>query len=368
MTDLSILLGLTGLNIDGGIASVSRCVVRAIDERAVAGAIRRADRVLLLDEPDDAPSDPPRGVQKIAAGSQPRFAWHWLRTYLRHRHDIAFFDLVGLARVTQLPAPWLPPKRVVIFAHGIELTAAHEGARARALHSAWRILANSEFTARTLRDMHPELAERIFVVPLCISPERTQSWEAATESAAPPREPVALIVGRMWPDERGKGHDELIAAWPTVRRAVPDAQLWIVGGGADVPRLEQLARDHGAEGVKFWGRVADTELADLYRRASLYAMPSRQEGFGLAYAEAMWFGTPCLGSTADAAAQVIRDGETGRLVPYGDVAAIGAATAEILSNPIRAREMGERAQREAHERFTYPRFRDDLLRALEISA
>jgi phosphatidylinositol alpha-1,6-mannosyltransferase len=171
----------------------------------------------------------------------------------------------------------------------------------------------------------------------------------------------------MSSEERGKGHEQLIDAWRKVRRAVPGAELWIAGGGDDVPRLEALARRCGGGGVRFLGRVSDAELASLYRRASLYAMPSRQEGFGLAWAEAMWFGLPCIGSTADAASQVIDDGDSGRLVPWGDVPALARAVIEILSHPEEARRMGERGRQLVRERFGYARFRTDLLRALELA-
>jgi phosphatidylinositol alpha-1,6-mannosyltransferase len=183
----------------------------------------------------------------------------------------------------------------------------------------------------------------------------------------PSREPAALIVGRMWSVERGKGHDELIAAWPAVRRHVPHAELWVAGGGDDVPRLVAKARDCGvADAVRFLGRVSDAELGALYQRASVFAMPSRQEGFGLAFAEAMWWGLPCIGTTADAAGQVIVAGETGELVPYGDIAALAPALVRLLSDRERSVRMGEAGRRRAREHFGYARFRRDLLTALEL--
>jgi phosphatidylinositol alpha-1,6-mannosyltransferase len=128
-----------------------------------------------------------------------------------------------------------------------------------------------------------------------------------------------------------------------------------------------MARERGVAGaVRFLGRVTDAELGDLYRRASVFAMPSRQEGFGLVYAEAMWHGLACVGSTADAAGQLIVDGETGHLVPYADARATADAVAALLCDPARARAMGEAGRRRARERFGYPRFRADLLAALEL--
>jgi len=365
----SILLGLTGLRIDGGIAAVSRCIARALDEEVRAGRLDRTDRVLLLDDPGAAADPPARGEQHWSRGSQARFVWQCWRAYRRHRHDLVLFDLVGLARGTAFPLPGFPPPRTAIFVHGTELDAARDGSRARALARAQVVLANSQFTADRLERDLPALAGRIRVVPLCIDPERIRLWESAERaSPAPRREPAALIVGRMWSTERGKGHDELIAAWPSVRRAVPDAELWIVGGGDDAARLAAATRAAGvAECVRFLGRVSDAELGALYRRASVFALPSRQEGFGLVYAEAMWWGLPCIGSTADAAAQVIAERETGELVSYGDADALARALAGLLSDPGRAARMGEAGRRRAREHFHYGRFRADLLAALGLS-
>jgi phosphatidylinositol alpha-1,6-mannosyltransferase len=367
VTGPSVLLGLTGLGIDGGIAAVSRCITRALDAETRGGRLGPVDRVLLLDEAARPPPAPPATDQRLSGGSQARFVWQLWRSFRHRRPDLVLFDLVGLARSVILPLPGFPPPRYAIFAHGIELDAAREGARAAALEHASVILTNSEFTADRVRREHPALQDRVRPVVLCIDPDRVAAWEESAPAAEPTREPAAVIVGRMSSEERGKGHDELIACWPEVVRAHPDAQLWVVGGGDDVPRLEARARASGAgDAVRFLGRLPDDELADVYRRASIFAMPSRQEGFGLTYAEAMWFGLPCIGSTADAAGQVISDGETGLLVPYGETAPLARALVDLLGNRERLSALGEAARLRARERFSFPRFRVDLLAALEI--
>jgi phosphatidylinositol alpha-1,6-mannosyltransferase len=368
----SALLCLTGLRIGGGIAGVSRCIARALDEEVAAGRMERTDRVLLLEDDADPAPPPTRGDQHLARGSRARFVWQTWRTCLRHRPDLVLFDLVGLARA-RLSVPGLAPARTAIFVHGMELGAFDEGRSARArdaklLRRADLVLANSHFSAERLGRLLPEIADRLRVVPLCIDPDRVALWEEIEHAQpAPPRARAALIVGRMWAAERGKGHDELIAAWPAVRRAVPDAELWVAGAGDDAPRLAEEARKGGVgDAVRLLGSVSDAELASLYRRASVFAMPSRQEGFGLVYAEAMWWGLPCIGSTADAAGQVIAAGETGELVPYGDPAALARALVDLLSDRARSERMGEAGRRRARERFHYARFRRDLCAALGL--
>jgi phosphatidyl-myo-inositol dimannoside synthase len=361
-------LGFTGLRVDGGIAVVSRCIARALDEQTRAGRVVRTDRVLLFDDPSDATPLPVSGEQHWSRQNQARFVWQAWRCYRRHRHDLVLFDFVGLARAVAIPLPGFPPPRLVIFVHGKELVVVGSGSRARVLRHAQVVLTNSDFTADGLRKELPELSDRIRVVPLCIDPERIEQWESAGPVPGEPRrELAALIVGRMWSEERGKGHDALIEAWPSVRRALPDAKLWIAGEGDDSARLVAKARDHGvADCVLFLGRVPNAELGSLYRRASVFAMPSCQEGFGLVYAEAMWWGLPCIGSTADAAGQVIAPGETGELVPYGDVPALSRALVGLLSDPDRVARMGAAGRKRARERFSYGRFREDLLTALQL--
>jgi phosphatidylinositol alpha-1,6-mannosyltransferase len=361
-----LLMGLTGLRVDGGIASVARCIARALDEECERGHLDRVDRVLLQEDPADPAPPPVRGEQRLSRDSQSRCVWQLWRSYRRHRHDLVFFDQLGLARSVGAPLPGFPPSRYAIFCHGIELDRVGTGPRRKVLAGAWRLLANSPHTAATLRERFPEVADRVVVTTLCIDPERARAWEREIADPPLPREPAALIVGRMWSEEPGKGHDALIEAWPEVLGRVPGAELWVTGAGDDRERLEAKARELAGDSVRFLGRVSDPELSRLFQRASVLAMPSQQEGFGLVYAEAMWHGLPCIGSTADAAGDVISDGETGVLVPYGDVPALANAVSAFLSDPERVARMGEAGRRRAREHFGYSRFRDDVLAALAL--
>src|SRR5262249_35874924 len=157
----------------------------------------------------------------------------------------------------------------------------------------------------------------------------------------------------VWSTERGKGHDALFQAWPAVLRRFPAAEVWVAGSGDDLEYLRGKARETGiGDRVRFLGRVSEEELGRLYRRGSLYAMPSRQEGFGLVYAEAMWHGMPCIGSTADAARELIDHGRTGLLIPYADPGALATALIELLGNRDRRDRMGEAARVHARATFT----------------
>jgi phosphatidylinositol alpha-1,6-mannosyltransferase len=167
-----------------------------------------------------------------------------------------------------------------------------------------------------------------------------------------------VILGRMSASERYKGHDQLILALPRVLADVPDATLVCVGRGDDVERLRTKAAALGVgRQVHFPGFVPETALAPLLHHTALFAMPSRGEGFGLVYLEAMRAAVPCLGSRDDAAADVIVDGETGFLVPHQDPDAIAGAVVRVLVDEQLRRRFGSAGRRRYEAVFAYPRFR-----------
>lgn len=361
-----ILFATVGFYGGGGVASVSRSIARALEEEVLAGRLQPFDTVSLNDN-RDGPQPSAQGVHVHARGGQACFAFQLWRSIRRCDPDLVLFDHAGLARAMQVPLPGLRRPDYAIFAHGGELTVIISGLRRRAFDRASIILTNSNFTADDVRRRFPALADRVHPVPLCIAPDLLDVWEEDPAVEPARRRPVVLIVGRMWSSERGKGHDALLAAMPRVRARIPEAELWIVGEGDDVPRLERLARQPGLDGaVRFLGSVSDRELGRLYRSAGVFAMPSRQEGFGLVYAEAMWHGLPCIGSTRDAAREVISERDTGLLVPYDAPVELADAIVTLLSDHALADRMGCAAAEDARRRFGYARFRADLLAALDL--
>jgi phosphatidyl-myo-inositol dimannoside synthase len=143
---------------------------------------------------------------------------------------------------------------------------------------------------------------------------------------------------------------------------VPDARLLVAGRGNDLERLRQKATALGlADAIVFLGFVPDQALLWLFGRVAAFAMPSRGEGFGLVYLEAMRRGVPCVGSVHDAAADIIVDGVTGRLVDQDDRAALANALSSMLEDDGRRRALGEAGRRRYEELFTFERYGERLL-------
>jgi len=153
-------------------------------------------------------------------------------------------------------------------------------------------------------------------------------------------EEIVLFVGIDFPR---KGGPTLLEAFETVRRQRPRAQLWIVGPDPGPTR----------EGVTWFGPLDRARVSSLFAQATVFAMPSVCEPFGLAMIEAMSHALPVVGTTVDAMREIVEDGETGFLVPPGDVTMLAERLIQLLSDAAFARQIGGRAQARVESRFLW---------------
>jgi glycosyltransferase involved in cell wall biosynthesis len=231
-----------------------------------------------------------------------------------------------------------------------------------ALDRAARLIAISSFTRDRFRAANPPFADR--AVDVCHLGVETLPGGAD----APSGPPTALIVGRMAGDERYKGHDLLLEIWGEVSAAVPGASLRIVGDGDDRARLERKAASLNlGDRVAFLGRLDEDALHAEYARCTAFVMPSRDEGFGFVFVEAMRAGRACVGSRG-AAAEIIEDGDTGLLVEPGDRAQLREGVIRLLRDRPAAEAMGARGRARFLQQFTEERFRGRFTALLPVAS
>lgn len=182
---------------------------------------------------------------------------------------------------------------------------------------------------------------------------------APYDLAAPPARDAAPRLVHLGRLRRYKGTHLVIEAFARLRRALPAASLDIVGGGPERAALErQAARLDLAEAVRFHGHLPLPALVDLLYRCHLFLNASPKEGWGLTVIEAAACGVPCVAADAPGLRDSVVDGETGLLVPSGDVPAMAAAALALLRDPARRAAMGARAAARARS-FSWDRAADD---------
>jgi phosphatidylinositol alpha-1,6-mannosyltransferase len=256
----------------------------------------------------------------------------------------------------QRAIPRFMTRPYAVFLHDVEAWTPLSPAMRNVLAGAFLRLANSSYTAARVEAANPGCGG-VVACPPGVPPPTVQPGASGVDIRAHD----VVVVGRMHPNERYKGHDQLIETWPSVVRRVPDARLVCVGEGDDVSRLRDKAASAGvASKVMFSGFVDAGSLAGIYRHAAMLAMPSRREGFGLVYIEAMAAGLPCSGSIHDAASEVVVDGETGYLVDQDDRETLADRIVGLLQDESLRRRFGDAGRVRHQHLFTYEAFRSRL--------
>jgi glycosyltransferase involved in cell wall biosynthesis len=345
---------------EGGIARIMRLYLKALCERA--GPADRVDSLVLNDRPGAEPRLPRYASARLGEHigcnrGKLAFVRHALR--LARRADVVICGHVHHLAIARLAQRLHPRLRYYLVAHGIEVWRPYGWFERQALLGAERIFCVSEYTRRQLLRFLPALdGERLLVVPNTLDPHFAPELNdgAAPAVFAVPR---ILTVGRLSSTDTYKGFDTLIEAMPAVRRDYPTARLRVVGSGDDQPRLAALAAELGvADSVDFLGALSDEALRAEYAACDLFALPSRKEGFGLVYLEAMVHGKPCIAARAGGAPEVINDA-VGVLVDYGNIPDLAVAVGELVRHP----RDSEVVRRHAAA-FAFPAFQRRLAAAL----
>lgn len=168
--------------------------------------------------------------------------------------------------------------------------------------------------------------ERLHLVHNCV--------DHAVHRPAPARRSAAPLIGVVGRMKRYKCVDHVLRAFPAVRRVVPDVRLLVVGEGDDRPRLEALAGELGLAGaVEFTGYVSQERKVELLQELWFGVTTSSKEGWGLTVLEANACGTPVIATDVPGLRDAVKDGETGVLVPFGDIPALERRMTELLLDP-----------------------------------
>ena len=202
-----------------------------------------------------------------------------------------------------------------------------------------------------------------------VAPERVRVIHPGVDATrlTPPRggrgagAPRFLYVGRL---KRYKGIGLAIRALALARASRPDLSLDIAGGGDHREELVRLARELGlGNAVRFHGFVSEEQKLELFRHAWANVFPSPKEGWGITVIEAAACGTPSIASDSPGLRDSVRHGETGFLVPHGDVRALAGRMLELAASPALVAALGAGARRFA-EGLTWERTAADTERHL----
>jgi phosphatidyl-myo-inositol dimannoside synthase len=292
--------------------------------------------------------------------------------FLRLLRLVPRSDRLYLGHVNLAPLGWLlrrlrPAIRYWVVAYGVEVWEPLPLFRRLALRGAQGIFSVSAATKTSLALTQKIPADNVVVLPPALDSAFAQ---AKCDGHLPlPRGPFLLTVGRLISSEPGKGVDSVIQVLPELLKSFPDLSYAIVGEGDLRPELEKLAEQSPArDRIIFLGKLALEQLKYCYSRCDIFVMPSRQEGFGLVFLEAMALGKPVIAGNLGGATEIVSDGATGFLVPPGDLKTLALRLTQLLTSKDLCKEMGEAGRKRVERNHSFEKYQAKLKTILnEIS-
>jgi glycosyltransferase involved in cell wall biosynthesis len=344
----------------GGIQYINRLLVRAFQELGRTTPLS-LDAFSYTDGPEHLPADAGASpaVRWHAAGrSRPVMAAQFARRLALARPDLVLFTHVALLPLARAVRAIAPGARVTALAHGTEVWRPLSKRVARELPQVASVVCPSAFTARKLVEVQGVPKRGIAILPHGLDPAWMQQCDMDLRTARPREGRTLLTVTRLTrADTSGKGVELVLRSLPLLAAALPDVRYVVIGGGEDLPRLAETARQAGVENrVEFRGPLADGPLRRAYAEADVFVLPTKVEGFGVVFIEAMYNRLPVVAVRASATTEVVEDGITGCLVPPDQPAQLAAALVSLFRDAELRREMGEAGRRRVEGLYQFNHF------------
>lgn len=279
------------------------------------------------------------GIDVHRAGRRYTFSVAGPAYYRRHLAAGGFDVVVEDLNKVPLFSPWWTKAPVALLVHHLFGTTAFQEASVPLASATWALerpipmvfrdtptVSVSESTREDLirRGLPGNLIE---VIPNGIELERFGPDPQGVHTP----DPTILFLGRV---KKYKRVDLLIRAVARLRERGVRVVLRIGGRGSEVPALERLAERLGvSDRVEFLGFVTEAEKLQLFRRSWIHALTSPKEGWGIANLEAAACGTPTVASDSPGLRESVVHGETGLLVPHGDIDALTDAISALVGDP-----------------------------------
>jgi glycosyltransferase involved in cell wall biosynthesis len=348
----------------GGIQVLSRFFVRALRECFPEA------RIVVVGKNDTSIPD------LHAAGIDAFYAVGWWSRPLR---TVAFAarlwrlasidrpDLIITTHANFSPvARWLKKMRGIPFSavgNGIDVWNIPSEQIRMALRSADQLLAISRFTRERMAAAIDLPLERMELFPCTFDSEEFKPAPKPhfllKRYGLDPEQPVVLTVARLASAERYKGYDQALHALATVRSALPNVRYILGGTGPDRPRVVELIEKLDLhDNVILAGHIPQHELCAHYNLCDVFTMPSKGEGFGIVFLEALACGKPVIAGNKDGSVDALLNGKLGVLVDPDKPEAIAQALVQVLSKtyPLPILREPLELRRRAVDAYGYERF------------
>jgi glycosyltransferase involved in cell wall biosynthesis len=255
-------------------------------------------------------------------------------------------DLVILSHINLMIIGWLikkisPRTKLILLAHGIEIWYPLSIYKTKMLRRCDKILAVSSYTRDKIIEVHHLQKEKCRVLNNCLDPflplpsTRVKNKGLFKKYGFKETDTILMTLTRLSSKERYKGYDKVIEAIATLKIKYPGIKYLIAGSYDRREKMyidDLIERSGLQDNIVMPGYIENEELKDHFAMSDMYVMPSRKEGFGIVFIEAMYYGLPVIAGDVDGSRDALLNGRLGQLVHPDDVARITIAINNILVN------------------------------------
>ena len=255
-------------------------------------------------------------------------------------------NVVILSHINLLLVGWFikkiaPGTKIILLAHGIEIWYPLNARKRKMLQHCDKILAVSSYTNNKIIEVHGVPKEKCTVLNNCLDPFlplpslHKKNEVLLKKYGFRETDTILMTLTRLSSKERYKGYEKVIEGIATLKIKNPHIKYLIAGSYDSQEKVYVDTLINKLEiqnAVVMPGYIPDEELEDHFTISDIYVMPSRKEGFGIVFIEAMYYGLPVIAGNLDGSADALLNGELGQLVNPGNVGEIIISIANVLEN------------------------------------
>ncbi len=265
-----------------------------------------------------------------------------LRSLLRGaRCEIVILSHIHLLSVGYLIKKISPKTKIILYAHGIEIWKPLSYWKQKMLRQFDHVLAVSKFTKNVIVKKHKINKAQCIVLNNCLDPflpngsKSGKCPDLLIKYGLNSKDIILMTLTRLSIKEKYKGYEKVIQAIKELLLMYPGLKYLIIGKYEqfEKQRLDDIINKLKlTQQVIFTGFINDEQLAEYYKLADVYVMPSKKEGFGIVFIEAMYYGLPVIGGNKDGSADALCDGSLGLLVNPDEQQEITAAIKKVIND------------------------------------
>ncbi len=282
--------------------------------------------------------------------------------------DTVILSHINLLSIGYLIKRFSPKTKVHLIAHGIEIWRKLPDTKLKILKRLDKIISVSHFTAEKIKTIHGIEPSKIEVLNNCLDPfyyfpEHFNKPKNLLKRYGLTEDNVVLLsLSRLSSSEKYKGYDNTITILPQLIKKHPNLMYLLAGkyDEGEKIRIDKLiAKFKISKHIKVVGFIDEAEVSDHFLLSDIFVLPSKKEGFGIVFIEAMASGLSVIAGNKDGSVDALDNGKLGELVDPDDLNQIEATLTKLLESPATDKRRIE-LQRKVFEVFNFEAYKNRI--------